>query len=98
MVKFFQGLIRIYSYLVSPLFGRSCRFKPTCSHYAHDALEKHGVLKGLYLTFSRIMSCHPWCQRYFEDPVPERFAWRDILRYKRSISDDRMKKNRTFTD
>jgi len=83
MKRFFQGIIKVYAYLVSPLFGKSCRFYPTCSAYAHDALEKHGVLKGLYLTFTRVFSCHPWSKKNYTDPVPERFAWADILGYKR---------------
>mgnify|MGYP003672036915 CR=1 FL=1 len=84
MVKLFQYLVKGYSFLVSPLLGRNCRFHPSCSCYMHDALEKHGVIKGLYLGCCRIFSCHPWSKRQFDDPVPKQFAWSDILRYKRS--------------
>lgn len=87
MVAFFQGLIRIYAYIVSPFLGRNCRYQPTCSCYAHSALGKHGVLKGLYLTMWRVLNCHPFSKRNWHDPVPERFAWRDILGYKRKSSD-----------
>lgn len=83
MVYFFQTLIRFYSFLISPLLGRNCRYHPTCSCYAHEALEKHGVLKGLWLTVWRVLNCHPWSKRNWHDPVPERFAWREVLLYKR---------------
>ncbi len=84
MVKILQSFIRIYALLVSPWLGRNCRFSPTCSCYAHQALEKHGVLKGVYLTLRRVFSCHPWSKKKWDDPVPERFAWKDILGYKRN--------------
>ncbi len=83
MVRLFQFLIRGYAYIVSPFLGRSCRFHPTCSSYAHQALEQHGVLKGMILIIRRIFSCHPWSKKNYDDPVPKRFAWRDILGYKR---------------
>ena len=91
--KLFQYLIRVYTFLISPLLGNNCRFHPTCSAYAHQALEKHGVLKGLYLAITRIFSCHPYSKRKFLDPVPSTFAWKDILGYKRSIinQDDKTK-------
>ncbi|MEG1607341.1 MAG: membrane protein insertion efficiency factor YidD [Mucinivorans sp.] len=56
----FLGLIKFYQYCISPYFPSSCRFTPTCSQYALDALRKHGVLKGLYLTIRRLSRCHPW--------------------------------------
>lgn len=62
--------IDVYRYAVSPLFGGSCRFHPTCSAYGKQALEKHGVLKGLWLTARRIGRCHPWHNGDFIDPVP----------------------------
>ncbi len=82
MVLLLQYLIKAYSFVVSPFLGRNCRFHPTCSSYAHKALEKHGAFKGIFLIFMRILSCHPWSKRDFSDPVPERFAWRDFLGYK----------------
>ncbi len=84
MVKLLQYFIKAYSFIVSPLLGRNCRFHPTCSCYAHQALEKHGVCKGGVLILVRILSCHPWGKKNFHDPVPERFAWNEILGYKRS--------------
>ena len=52
-------LIKGYKYLISPLIGDSCRYLPTCSEYSIDALKKFGLLKGLYISFKRILSCHP---------------------------------------
>lgn len=89
MVKLLQYFIKAYSFLVSPLLGRNCRFSPTCSCYAHQALEKHGVCKGLYLILVRIFSCHPWSNRDLIDHVPERFAWNEILGYKRCTRADK---------
>ena len=64
LIKF----IRIYKYLISPLFGHSCRYLPTCSDYSIEALEKFGLLKGLLLILKRVFSCHPWSDGGF-DPV-----------------------------
>ena len=52
-------LIKGYKFLISPLLGNSCRYLPTCSEYSIDALKKFGLLRGLYLSFKRIFSCHP---------------------------------------
>ena len=52
-------LIKGYKFLISPLLGNSCRYLPTCSEYSIDALKKVGLLRGLYLSFKRIFSCHP---------------------------------------
>ncbi|MDH3629842.1 MAG: membrane protein insertion efficiency factor YidD [Gammaproteobacteria bacterium] len=62
-------LIHAYRYLVSPLLGNHCRYTPSCSQYALEALESHGVLKGLWLTLKRVSSCHPWHEGGY-DPVP----------------------------
>jgi len=61
--------IKIYQILLSPLIGPSCRFNPTCSHYAIQAITKYGALKGLYLALKRIIKCHPWGESG-NDPVP----------------------------
>jgi putative membrane protein insertion efficiency factor len=63
--------IRTYKYFLSPLFGQCCRFYPSCSFYAVDALKSYGLWYGCYLTLHRLLRCHPWCQGGF-DPVPER--------------------------
>jgi len=61
--------IKMYQIVLSPLIGPSCRFNPTCSHYAIQAITKYGALKGLYLALKRIIRCHPW-GKSGNDPVP----------------------------
>ncbi|MBL7707485.1 MAG: membrane protein insertion efficiency factor YidD [Chitinophagaceae bacterium] len=65
----FIALIKIYQLIISPWLGPKCRYTPTCSHYATEALKKHGVFKGLWLTIKRISRCHPWGGSGY-DPVP----------------------------
>ena len=62
------GLIRIYKLVISPLLPSACRFHPTCSEYMRDAIEKHGVLKGVGMGLRRLSRCHPFHQGGF-DPV-----------------------------
>lgn len=69
MQKLLMLLIRGYRYLISPLLGSHCRFYPTCSHYALDAIEHHGALKGTWLAGARLLRCHPWHPGGY-DPVP----------------------------
>lgn len=61
--------IRFYQRFISPLFPPACRFTPTCSQYAVEALQKHGLLKGLWLAVRRLLRCHPWGGSGY-DPVP----------------------------
>ena len=61
--------IRFYQKFISPLTPPSCRFTPTCSQYAIEALRKHGPFKGTYLAVRRILRCHPWGGSGY-DPVP----------------------------
>jgi uncharacterized protein len=63
--------IRAYQLLVSPLLPPSCRFLPTCSEYACEAVLRHGAGRGLYLAVRRLLRCHPWGDSGW-DPVPER--------------------------
>ncbi|MFZ4798316.1 MAG: membrane protein insertion efficiency factor YidD [Bacteroidia bacterium] len=65
----FLLLIKGYQYLVSPYLPNACRYNPTCSQYAIEAITKYGVFKGTYLAIKRIGSCHPWGGSGF-DPVP----------------------------
>ena len=62
-------IIRAYQALISPLFPSCCRFAPTCSQYAAEALSRHGVWRGLGLTLRRLARCHPWHSGGW-DPVP----------------------------
>jgi len=64
-----QGLVRGYRFALSPWLGSACRFTPTCSAYALDALEQHGPWAGSYLAGRRLLRCHPWCDGG-HDPVP----------------------------
>ena len=56
----FVFLIKIYQFLISPMIGKNCRFNPTCSNYALEALKKHGLILGMYYSIIRISKCHPW--------------------------------------
>ena len=69
MGRFFIWLISIYQRLISPLVGPCCRFHPTCSEYAKEALESHGLVMGIWLTIKRLSKCHPLGGSGF-DPVP----------------------------
>jgi uncharacterized protein len=63
------ALVHAYRFLLSPWLGSSCRFEPTCSAYALDALQRHGATAGSYLAGRRLLRCHPWCAGG-HDPVP----------------------------
>lgn len=65
----FLGLINFYQKAISPLTPPSCRFYPTCSHYAKEAITKHGAFKGGFLSVKRILKCHPFHPGGY-DPVP----------------------------
>ncbi len=71
LIKF----IKIYKYLISPLFGPSCRYLPTCSEYSIEALRTYGFSKGLMLSLKRIISCHPWGKSGF-DPVKKEIKFK----------------------
>ena len=60
--------IYLYRYALSPMFGTSCRYWPTCSRYAEDALRKYGVFKGSLMAVKRVLRCHPWHEGGY-DPV-----------------------------
>jgi len=63
------GLVRLYRLLVSPLLPPSCRFHPSCSAYAQEALSRHGAARGGWLAARRLARCHPFCEGGI-DPVP----------------------------
>jgi len=65
------SFIRIYKVTMSPFVGNACRYEPSCSQYGIEAIQKHGALKGTWLTTKRVCSCHPWGGHGY-DPVPEK--------------------------
>ncbi len=68
MSRILIGVIRLYQKFISPLFGRTCRFYPTCSQYGLEALTKYGFFKGFYLIIKRILRCNPFCKGGY-DPL-----------------------------
>ncbi|MCU0896530.1 MAG: membrane protein insertion efficiency factor YidD [Burkholderiales bacterium] len=62
-------LVKAYRYAISPMLGPSCRFEPSCSGYAVEALERHGAARGTWLAAKRVCRCHPWHPGGY-DPVP----------------------------
>jgi len=71
MIKGLLILIKFYRSAVSPYLGTNCRYQPTCSVYAEEALQKHGVIKGLFLAVKRLLRCHPLGGNGY-DPVPDK--------------------------
>ena len=69
LTKFFCSIIILYQKYISPLFPACCRFKPTCSQYALEAIKKYGIIKGIFLSIKRILRCNPFCHGGY-DPVP----------------------------
>ena len=69
ITKILLGLIKLYQTLISPLTPSTCRFQPTCSHYAKEAIVIHGARRGSVLALRRLLKCHPWGKSGY-DPVP----------------------------
>jgi putative membrane protein insertion efficiency factor len=69
MARILLALIRFYQLALSPYFGTQCRFSPTCSAFASEAIARHGAFKGAWLALGRISRCHPWHSGGY-DPVP----------------------------
>ena len=69
MRKIALGAVRFYQRYLSPAFGNSCRYYPSCSQYTYQAIERYGVVRGSWLGIRRISRCHPWSKGGF-DPVP----------------------------
>jgi putative membrane protein insertion efficiency factor len=70
-VKATLAALRIYKVYVSPWFAGSCRYVPTCSVYAYEAIERLGVLRGIWMGLKRLLRCHPLSRKFGYDPVPE---------------------------
>lgn len=69
VVFILKVVIRLYQWLLSPILGHGCRFAPSCSEYAFEAVERHGALRGSAMTLGRLVRCHPWGGSGY-DPVP----------------------------
>lgn len=69
MARLLVGLIKGYQYVLSPWIGQQCRFSPTCSQYALEALQQHGAWRGSYYALRRLLRCHPW-HAGGHDPIP----------------------------
>ena len=70
MKTVFLRMIRFYQRKISPAFPARCRYCPTCSAYAYEAIQKYGAMKGGYLALRRLLRCHPFSKRDYFDPVP----------------------------
>jgi len=71
------GLLKAYRFAISPLYGQVCRYHPTCSAYALEAVETHGALRGMWLALRRLLRCHPWNPGGY-DPVPPATSARPV--------------------
>jgi putative membrane protein insertion efficiency factor len=71
MKSLLMFVLRLYQLGISPLLGQTCRFYPSCSHYAMEAIREHGALKGVMLAAVRLSKCHPW-HPGGHDPVPKK--------------------------
>lgn len=62
--------IKLYQYIISPMLTPSCRYYPSCSHYAQDAIKHRGITKGLWMALKRILRCHPWSHGGYDPVLP----------------------------
>lgn len=68
------GIIKVYQFLLSPIIGSSCRHLPTCSEFGYEAIARHGLVSGSWLTFWRVLKCNPFGKAGY-DPVPKNMRW-----------------------
>jgi hypothetical protein len=78
MKQALQFVLRMYKRFVSPMLPHSCRFVPTCSEYALEAVERHGAARGCFLAAARLLRCHPFARAGY-DPPPQRFEEHELL-------------------
>lgn len=69
VARLLVGVVKAYQLILSPMLGQQCRFYPTCSQYAIEAIRKHGAFLGAYFTVRRLLRCHPW-HAGGHDPIP----------------------------
>lgn len=74
--------IKIYQYVISPFLPKSCRHIPSCSNYAIEALKVHGVFRGFWLGFKRVLKCNPWGTEGY-DPVPPKMTRQEWKQYRK---------------
>jgi putative membrane protein insertion efficiency factor len=92
MARVLMALVKGYRLFLSAWLGASCRFEPTCSIYALQALERHGAARGSYLTLKRLGRCQPWCQGG-HDPVPAALSFHAPVSFCALISSPQQKKS-----
>ncbi|MDR7085519.1 putative membrane protein insertion efficiency factor [Aeromicrobium panaciterrae] len=73
--------LKAYRFAISPLYGQVCRYHPTCSAYALQAVETHGAIRGVYLAARRVMRCHPWAAGGY-DPVPQTHSLKNVNQHR----------------
>jgi putative membrane protein insertion efficiency factor len=86
-VKLALFALDFYKSYLSVLFAGTCRFQPTCSRYAYEAIERFGVARGVWLGTKRLLRCHPLSRRFGHDPVPEK--WEEMPENSKMISETR---------